>query len=126
MLARATSGSTTALEWANELVLKGGYDFRSAHHQVGEWVGRLQSGEHLGFEPPSPAEVVSRATYGGGPAALAPLLRALRRKHVCAVMHLREQQRSWRSAQQQLDLAVQHWIGVGAEQEQSVTNSKDT
>jgi argininosuccinate lyase len=113
MIARATSGFTTALEWANELMLTEGYDFRSAHHKVGEWVGKIEAGQHLGFKPPDPADVAGRAKYGGGPATLEPLLRALRRKLLCAVKRLREHQQLWRSAEHQLDLAVQQCIEVG-------------
>jgi argininosuccinate lyase len=124
MAARAASGFTTALEWANELVHRQGYDFRSAHSQVGQWIGRLQAGERLESLPPNAVDVVRRAAYGGGPAhaTLEDLIHQLRHKCASALIRAREQQQFWRAAQRQLDSAVRECISAGGEQEPEPSN----
>lgn len=51
MSTRAKTGFTTAIEWANQLVRREGLDFRSAHHQVGEWINQLERGEDFANPP---------------------------------------------------------------------------
>jgi argininosuccinate lyase len=116
MAARATGGFTTALEWANELVQHHGYDFRSAHGQVGEWIGRVQAGDRIESAPPEPADVARRAAFGGGPAEaiLEGKLREIR--HTCAsvLLRLRKQLHRWRTAERQLDAAVAECISASS------------
>jgi argininosuccinate lyase len=112
MAARSAAGFTTALEWANQLVIQQGYDFRTAHGQVGEWIGRIQAGERLASSPPEPADVVRRAAYGGGPAheSLRVQVRELRKRCAASIRCLRKQQQHWQAAQRALDAAVAAYI----------------
>jgi argininosuccinate lyase len=119
MYRRAIEGFTLATELANELV-RSGTDFRSAHHAVGESVRHsLDQNEptlaavarrlsERGFEITpgnlDPAEVVSKTSYGGGPAAetLQRCLKQCRESWSAAAEALRTLKRKWRAADELL------------------------
>jgi argininosuccinate lyase len=119
MYRRTVEGFTLATELANELV-RSGTDFRTAHHAVGESVRHsldqnesslvavAQRLNERGFEIGSgsldPAEVVSKTSYGGGPAP-ETLQRCLSQCRECwsaAAESLRTIKRKWRAADQLL------------------------
>jgi argininosuccinate lyase len=119
MYRRTVEGFTLATELANELV-RSGTDFRTAHHAVGESVRHsldqnesslvavAQRLNERGFEIGSgsldPAEVVSKTSYGGGPAP-ETLQRCLSQCRECwnaAAEALRTIKQKWRAADQLL------------------------
>ncbi len=119
MYRRTVEGFTLATELANELV-RSGMDFRTAHHAVGESIRHsLEQNEptlnsvaqrlgEQGFEvaPESldPAEIVSRTSYGGGPApeTLHRCLKQCRESWSAAVQTLRTIKGKWRAADELL------------------------
>jgi len=123
MYRRTVEGFTLATELANELV-RSGTDFRTAHHAVGESVRhsldqneaslaavaqRLnERGFEIGCGSLDPAEVVSKTSYGGGPAqeSLQRCLNQCRESWSAAADLLRTIKRNWRAADKLLKETV--------------------
>ena len=123
MYRRTVEGFTLATELANELV-RSGMDFRTAHHVVGESIlHSLEQNEltlasvalrlrERGFEITpevlDPAEIVSKTSYGGGPApeTLQRCLRQCRESWSAAVRTLRSIKQKWRAADELLTKTV--------------------
>ncbi|HEY3579504.1 MAG TPA: argininosuccinate lyase [Pyrinomonadaceae bacterium] len=123
MRRRTVEGFTLATELANELV-RSGTDFRTAHYAVGESVRHsldqnepdlaavAQRLSERGFEITpgnlDPAEVVSKTSYGGGPAAetLQRCLNQCRESWSAAAETLRTIKRKWRTADKSLTETV--------------------
>jgi argininosuccinate lyase len=117
MYRRTVEGFTVATELANELV-RSGTDFRTAHHAVGEsirhaldqdeptlaLVAQRLGGFEVTPESLDPAEIVSKTSYGGGPApeTLDRCLRLCRESWSAAAQTLRTIKRKWRAADELL------------------------
>jgi argininosuccinate lyase len=126
MRRRTIDGCTSATELANQLVVEAGLSFRQAHHRVGEAVRlAIERGEEaVGVMLPDPAEVASRAAFGGGPApsSLDRILAELRRQSSVAHRALRDRSQRWRTASRALAAAVDDLL-MKREVEPCVTSS---
>jgi argininosuccinate lyase len=124
MLARASSGQTTATARAERLAVEEGLSFREAHHLVGRALTEAESPDRrppvapvATAERPSqagsrldPAAVARAARFGGGPGEPAPI-EDLRRRRAAVAAELAERTRRWRRAEGDLAAAVAAVIG---------------
>jgi argininosuccinate lyase len=107
MLARASSGQTTATAWAERLMAEEDLSFREAHHLVGRLVTEAEQGpaQPDGRDGLEPGRVARTARFGGGPGAQ-PFHDDLRQRRAATAGELADRVRRWRQADTDLAAAV--------------------
>jgi argininosuccinate lyase len=108
MLARATTGQTTATAWAERLMIEEGLSFREAHRVVGTLLTAAE--DQAIADGLDPAGVARGARFGAGPGA-PPALDDLRRRRADAAADLADRISRWRRADTDLAAAVAAVIG---------------
>ena len=121
MLERAVQGYTTATELANRLVIEGGQDFRTAHHQVGamiregierrevlQEVAQREIEKGISTDGLDPASVAEESNMGGGPGreSIAACIEELKQAWGKNARLKNEQIQQWKAADLALDEAV--------------------